>query len=443
MLRGECLVQDRGHAPRPEEKARLRTNPIYPFRKTRYTDLCPGGGNKAVDDLIGRAFPQLATILQSGAALLNAGPEQISPFISYERPGAPGYHEAKYAAGLAAQHKVLLSGDTEDVVKEALRESAKQALVDVGKNVAIDIVSQALPVGGAGLVQVGLQILENKDLLKTTEGRQQLAKQAGFTVASMVPVVNIMLGPAMMVMGAIDYVNGKSEMEAEMERSAQLVKMIEDNLDAAVTEARGLSVEMAERGQRMLTEADTAWTGRLRAHYENLVLAAVDDENRRRDLAKAQYVVDRGDDIYLELAMYRTALTQFGHTPRTITRQAKILFLLQFARDLRKIREVLKGQLKPVGAANKTAEQVSAEIQQVAAAMLAKDPLQPIQEVMNLASMTVRGTPAPIQNPAAAAQVATSAAQKVSGRSALLAGGGAVALMAAVKFLPMLLRRKA
>jgi len=437
MLYGKCIEQNRDHAPRSEEKARLRTNPIYPFRQTRYTDLCPEGGDKAAKDMVDKAFPQLAAILQSGAALLGVGPEQISPFLTYERPSAPGYNEAKYAAGLATQHKVLLSGDTGDAVKEALRTSAREALVDVGKNVAIDIVSQALPVGGAGLVQVGLQIFENKDLLKTTEGRQQLAKQAGFTIASMIPVVNIVLGPAMLIKGAVDFVKGKYEMEAEVARSNELVAMIEDNLDAAVTEARGLSVEMAERGQRMLTEADTAWTGRLRAHYENLVLAAVDDENRRRDLAKAQYIAGKGMTFVLNLAH----LDEFDHLSRHVGRTPTIEFFLQFARDLHKVREALKGALRPVGSAGKTPEQVAAEIQQVAAAMLAKDPLQPIQEVMNLASMTVRGTPAPIQNPAAAAQVATTAADKVKTSSAVLAGGGAIALMAAFKFLPMFLKR--
>lgn len=443
MLHGRCIDQDDAHEASSEEKARLRTNPIYPFRETRYTDLVPKGGEKAAGDMLDKAFPQLAAILQSGAALLNAGPEQISPFLTYERPSAPGYAEAKYAAGLAAQHKVLLSGDTGDAVKDAIRTAAKESLVEMGKSVALDIATQALPVAGAGLVEVGLQIFENKDLLKTSEGRQQLAMQAGFTVASMIPGVNVILGPAMLVKGAIEYIHGKEKMKAEMKRVEQFMLMLEDNMNAALDEARGLSTEMAERGQRMLTGTDAAWAGRLRTHYENMVLAAIDDENSRRELAKAQYVMEKGEDIHLELAMYKDTLDQFKLRPRKLTAAASVEFFLQFARDLHKIREVLKGQLKPVGSAGKTAEQVAAEIRQVAAAMLAKDPLQPIQEVMNLASMTVRGTPMPIQNPAAVAQVAVNAVQKVESRSAILAGGGAIALMAAVKFLPMLIGRRA
>lgn len=423
--------QNKDHVPDSGDKAKLLDNSIYPFRQTRYTELSPDGGTEAARKLVDTAFPQLAAILQAGASVFGLGPEQISPFVSYNRPQLPGYYEAKYASDLGGKHRVFLG----EVDSEMLKESLKAVAMDVAEGLAIDVATQAVPVAGAA-IQVGMVILDNKDMLKTTEGRQQLAKSAGFAVASLVPGLNIIAVPAMLVASAIEFVGAKSKMQAEITRGKELQKMLEDNLDAAIEEARALSVAMADRGISQPTESDSAWTGRLREHYQNLVLAAIDDYNKTLDLAKAQYIVEKG----MSFALDPKALDKFKHVPRTLHRVHYIQFFLQFARDMHRVHAALTGQLKPVGSASKTPEEVASEIRQIAASMLAQNPLMPIQEVMNLASATARGTAAPVVDPQQAAAFAQGVSEKVKTNSALLVGGGSVALLAAVKFLPMLLR---
>lgn len=416
---------------------------IYPFREVYDTGLKPEGADKAVRKMVDGAFPQLAAILQSGADVLGVAPEQISPFISYKRPETPGYSEAKYAASLGAQFGGLLSGDTDEAVRDALRTSAIESLKDIGKDLAVDIVTQALPsvpgVPLAGVVQVGIQIFENKDLLKTTEGRQQLAKQAGFAIASFVPGINIIAAPVGVIMTVASLSKAKEHMAAEIHRSKEMMKMIDDCVNAALEEARGLSVELAERGVSMRTDADTAWTGRLRKHYEELLLVRIDDQNLALDLAKAKWYAQGAGYV----AAHWEDRSSFDHVPRELGRKDNIRIFLQFARDIHKVREALKGKLAPVGSAGKSSEQVAAEIQSVASAMLAKNPLMPIQEALNLAGAMARGAPMAINQPGAAASFAQSVASQVKANSAILASGGAVALMLGIKFLPMLLKRGA
>jgi len=418
------------------------TSQIYPFRQVYDTGYKPEGADKAVKTMLNQAFPQLAVILQSGAGALGVGPEQISPFLGYSRPTTPGYNEAKYAVGLSARHSVMLSGDTADVAKQAFRTSAKEALQDVGKDVVVDILTQALPnvpgVPMAGLIQVGMQVFENKDLLKTAEGRKQLAKQAGFTVAAFIPGVNIIAAPAALALGVSDMVKAKNHMKAEVERSKDMMKMIDNNLEAALDEARGLSTDLAERGISLKTTPDPAWADQLRKHYEELVLVIIDDRNRQRDLEKTAWYAKGAGYV----AAHWEERSKFDHEPRELGRKDNIRIFLQFARDMHKVREALKGTLAPVGSATKSPTEVAAEIQRVAAAMLAKDPLMPIQEAINLASAMARGAPQPIAQadaPAAAAYVQAKATQ-VKASSALALGGGAVALMLGIKFLPMLMK---
>jgi len=420
------------------------TSPIYPLRTVYDTGYKPEGADQAVRKMVDSAFPQLAAILQSGAKALGVGPEQVSPFLAYSRPQTPGYNEAKYAVRLNTQYGFTLSGDaTADVAKEAFRTSAKEALKDVAKDMAVDIVTQALPsvpgIPMAGMIQVGINIFENKDLLKTAEGRQQLAKQAGFAVAAMIPGVNIIAAPAALILGASDMLKAKAHMKAELERSKEMLKMIDDTLAAALDEARGLTTELAERGVSMQVESDPAWTNRLRKHYQELVLVIIDDQNAKIDAEKAAWYA-KGEGYVVAHWQERS---QFDYVPRELGRKDNIRLFLQFARDLHKVREALKGTLAPVGSATKTPEQVAAEIQQIAAAMLAKNPLMPIQEAVNMASAVARGAPQPI-DPSKASVAATYVQAKtaqVKASSALAIGGGAAALLLAVKFLPMLLKR--
>lgn len=421
---------------RTENYAHLRDCPIYPFQQVAVTWLSPDGGSKAVRNMVDTAFPQLATILKSAADVFRVGPEQVSPFLYYNRPTTPGYNAAKYAAGIGSKYGALLGGADEDLVLDAMKEAAKEAAIDIGKSTAIDIATQATPVGGA-LVKVGISMIENKDLLKTTEGRAQLAMNAGFTIASMVPVLNVAAIAAQLVTGAVGFIEARSEMKEQMKIADEFMKMIQNNLDIATNEARGLSMDLSARGVSLSTDNDTAWTGRLRAHYENLALAEIDDWNKSLDMQKAEYIVAKG----MEISFDPKALDKFDHVKREVNYISELQFFLQFARDMRRLREALAGQLKPQGSATKSPEAVVAEIQQIAAAMLAQNPLLPIQEALNLAAATARGSSAPITQPEAAAAFAQGVAQKVQTNSAVLVGGGAMALLAAVKFLPMLLRR--
>jgi len=372
------------------------SSPIVPWTKVYQAAGKPEGADKVVKDLVAKAWPQFATILEAGARYLGLGPSQISPFLSYDRPASPGYNEATYAASLQKQYGQTLSGDVEIDYGDLLKENAKAALRDVGKQAIVDL---ATGVGiPSGVAQVGISLLEDPKALLTPEGRVN----AGFAIASAIPVVQVAVAPVMVIKTAVEYHKAKSEMEKEMERAKNFQKMIESYIAVVVAEAKGLTQSLASRGVS-IGPGSGDWSAQLRNHYEKLVIVLKEDENLKLAEEKREWYAQKGEDVVVQWE----ARKAFTPVELGLGRSDTLRLLLQLARDMRKVRLFIDGKIPVQGTTAKGADEVKSETVRMTEELVAANPTMPYQEAANVAAKAVRSTQVPI-TPEKAAQVAQS-----------------------------------
>ena len=361
---------------------------VYPFAQIFDTGMKPEGANAAARKVVSEGFPQLAAILESGAEAIGVAPSQISPFITYKRPATPTRRQAAYAAKLGRAHGVMLSGDTSELVLQSMRDSAKE----MAKDLAIGVIADVLPVPpgvpAAQVVTTTISFIKNPEIFKTTEGRIQ----AGFAVASLVPVINIAVAPISLIKTLSDMHKAKSHMKAEIERAERFAKLVKSYIDAAVSEAQQLAGVLATRGVRMRATPDVAWKEKLRSHYFELEMTRIDDANDQLAIEKAQWYAEKGQAVSLTW----DARKAFTKIPRELGRTARLRMFLQIARDLRKVRTAIEAKVSMKGTTVKSASIVAAEINTIAASILEKNPEMPVQQALNVASATSRAAAGPL-----------------------------------------------
>jgi len=444
------------------------TSEYFPFKKVYDTSYKPDGAEKVAKQVVDQSWPQLAAILESAANAVGVAPQQISIFRQYERPKNPSYWPAKYASSIGEKFGVTLSGADIDV-KDLLIENAKAAL----RESVIEGVADALPGSGAatGAIRVGVSLIEDKNYLSTDEGRMN----AGFTIASTVPVINVVsnvvqvamdisksknmlkstdgqikagiavaavipgLQPVaaigaltMTVKGIVDAKRAVEEAKKAAKRAAEYTKMMQSYIAVVVPEARALAEAMAVRGVTMLGKPSSAFSSKLKAHYHELVYARIRQINEGIEREKAAWYVKYGQSVLIKKV---TGGVRFSKRKLTFGRFDNMRIFLQFARDMRKLKQALEMRISIKGTQWKEASEVSAETLLTANQMLAKDPSMPIQSAMNIASGIARKSKQPLGTSVGQA-VANVAAKKVGEvkRNDSIASLGVMGLVAALKF---------
>jgi hypothetical protein len=381
-----------------EDAKRTYADPVFPA-DFYHAQSKPEGADEAVDKLIKTGFPQLAAILQSGADAIGVQPEQISPFRDYVRPTAPGAYEVGYAAGIFRQHGVTLGEvSTEEIMREQLKQGLKDAAKEVAIETAVSLIPAPAGVPVASMIKVGIDFVKNPDTFKTPEGMLQ----AGFAVASFVPVLNIAAFVGQAVTTVVGIGKAKEHAKAEAQRAKAFGRMVKEMVDVSVTEAADLAAVLAERNIEMRTAPDAGWLDRLKTHYRQLETLGDMDRDAARLATKGKSTGPFG--------AFKDALKQ--HEAETLGRTEKLTFFLQLARDMRRVREALELKISLKGTALKDAATVSAETKELAYRMLQENPEIPFQQAMNLASKTARALPEPI-SPEQSAGIATHTVEKI------------------------------
>ena len=436
------------------------TSGYYPFAEVYDTDYKPVGAEVISRQIIDQAWPQFAAILESGARIVGLRAEQISPFRNYERPGAPGYYERLYASQVMKKFGVTLSGDEPDF-KQLLEEGAKQAV----KESIVEGIAMSLPGGGAaqGAIKVAVQLVENPKFLKTKQGRMN----AGFTIASTIPVVNIganmaqvamalskdqagmfkttqgkvqaglMIAAtvpglqagaavglvAMQVKGMIDAKKAIAEAKKEANRGEHYIESVHSYINAAIPEAQALALTCAERGFPVLSQATSDFTNSLKAHYHELVYSRIRDRNAVIEREKAEFML-KGGLKRIVVGGASGGLSPFSQgggsdwtmrfkpNPLKFGRKDDLRVFLQFARDMRKVRLAIEGGVSARGSVAKTAATVAQEIRNLTAEILLKDPSIPYQSAVNMAAGISRKAREPLP-PGTEKKIGAAVAKKV------------------------------
>ena len=278
----------------------LITTPIYPWAQFFTSDDYPTGSQNAISNIVTDGMAMIAPIIKSAVNALGIQPEQIS--ISYQ-PGDPqlGTREKAYAQAVAKGPalKVVssvpaapprpvfpenhpdfhygpygLRGLGEEInVAQIAKDTAIQAAQDAVIQGAAGAIGAA-PV--AGLVAVGVNITQNKDMLKTTAGRAQLAASlpgaaAPITAAAGAGALAACLGPigiaASLGMALDGYFKAKSQMEVLQKEIGKLTQSLQTATDIATKDAQNLAVALVSKGIPINTAKDSAYGQRLINHY--------------------------------------------------------------------------------------------------------------------------------------------------------------------------------
>ena len=252
-----------------------KVRPIYPFAKVWWTNYNPEGGNKAVEQLIDAAVPQMTAILQSGTRMIGIAPDQISRYVDYVPPASPGQFARAYADSLSAKYGGLtLSGfgDTPDI-SQMFEESAKAAAKEAVIKGVVSSVPGAVPF--TGTITQAASIIQNPEALKTTAGRTS----AGFSLASALPGIGIAVGVVAAAIAISNLIKGKEHAEAEAKRGEELMKSVESYITATIEEAKMLAQAVALRGGQLLDAPDPAYQQAAYAHYCKLAFVIKEDAN--------------------------------------------------------------------------------------------------------------------------------------------------------------------
>lgn len=379
----------------------------YPFAEVYDTDYKPEGAESTAEQIIKQAWPQFVAILESGARAVGVGPEQISIHREYERPEKLTYHEGLYASGITAKHGVTLSG-SEINVEQLIKEGAEQAAKDAVVEGLVATFPGLAP--GAGAIKAGIKLVENRDWLKTPAGRLQ----AGFMIASTIPVINIFVGPAQLALAAKSFIDAQKAVEEakkEAKRAEEFVKMVRSYIDAAIPEAKGLAIALAERGYEVMAQPSGDFANRLWQHYHELVYTKIRDINEQIKKEKAEFLLKGGLKRIVSSTGEAGGLSPYSQgsgadwtmqfEPRKLEfgRKQNLQLFLQLARDMRKLREAIEKGISAKGSIAKVASEVSGEIMGLVAQILAKDPTIPYQSAVNMAAGIARGTREPLSQP--------------------------------------------
>ena len=264
-----------------------RTMPHYPFQPFYFTEFRPAGDFKAVREVVDKALPSFAAVIEAVSNYLGVEPEQISLTRNYRKLANRTPLETAYAdavnkklgktppigfGGLGAEAPSTQKLAT-DALKKALIKAAEKAAIEAGGKAALSSVP-----GGAIAVPIASAITDFHGALATTDQKVSAGLSVTSGVATsgalstisssaLIPVVGWVIAAGLVVKAVIDFRRSKEAMEREIHRAKELTHSINSAVSLALSETKKLAGAAATRDIVFAKTATPAYTKRLRDHY--------------------------------------------------------------------------------------------------------------------------------------------------------------------------------